>query len=35
MKMKISFPSIERGRRDCGCMVVGFTTTHAVSANHH
>jgi hypothetical protein len=23
------------GRRDCDCMVVGFTTTYAISAYHH
>jgi len=23
------------GRRDCDCIVVGFTTTYAISACHH
>jgi hypothetical protein len=25
----------KRGRRGCDCMVVGFTTTYAISGYHH
>jgi hypothetical protein len=31
----VRFHCIERGRRGRDCMVVGFTTTCAISAYHH
>jgi len=34
-KIIIVFPSTQRGRRSHAHMVVGFTTTYAVSAYSH